>query len=49
MNNAGYGYMAAVEEGDEDEIRALFDTNYFGAVAMIQAALPGMRAAAAAT
>lgn len=44
VNNAGYGYMAAVEEGEDDEIRALFDTNYFGAVAMIQAALPGMRA-----
>ena len=44
VNNAGYGYMAAVEEGEEDEIRALFDTNYFGAVAMIQATLPGMRA-----
>lgn len=44
VNNAGYGYMAAVEEGEDDEIRALFDTNYFGAVAMIQAVLPGMRA-----
>jgi NAD(P)-dependent dehydrogenase (short-subunit alcohol dehydrogenase family) len=44
VNNAGYGYMSAVEEGEEAEIRALFDTNYFGAVAMIQAALPGMRA-----
>jgi NAD(P)-dependent dehydrogenase (short-subunit alcohol dehydrogenase family) len=44
VNNAGYGYMAAVEEGEEEEIRALFETNYFGAVAMIQAALPGMRA-----
>ena len=43
VNNAGYGYMAAVEEGEDDQIRALFDTNYFGAVAMIQAALPGMR------
>ena len=32
VNNAGYGYMAAVEEGEDDEIRALFDTNYFGAV-----------------
>lgn len=46
VNNAGYGYMAAVEEGEDDEIRALFDTNYFGAVAMIQAVLPGMRARA---
>jgi NAD(P)-dependent dehydrogenase (short-subunit alcohol dehydrogenase family) len=43
VNNAGYGYMAAVEEGEDAEIRAMFDTNYFGVVAMIQAALPGMR------
>lgn len=43
VNNAGYGYMAAVEEGEDAEIRALFDTNYFGAVQMIQAVLPGMR------
>jgi NAD(P)-dependent dehydrogenase (short-subunit alcohol dehydrogenase family) len=34
-NNAGYGYMAAVEEGEDEEVRALFDTNYFGAVDMI--------------
>ena len=44
VNNAGYGYMAAVEEGEEHEIRAMFETNYFGAVHMIQAVLPGMRA-----
>ena len=44
VNNAGYGYMAAVEEGEDAEIRAMFDTNYFGAVQMIQAVLPGMRA-----
>jgi NAD(P)-dependent dehydrogenase (short-subunit alcohol dehydrogenase family) len=43
VNNAGYGYMAAVEEGEDAEIRAMFDTNYFGAVYMIQAVLPGMR------
>lgn len=43
VNNAGYGYMAAVEEGEDDEVRAMFDTNYFGAVDMIKAALPGMR------
>ena len=30
VNNAGYGYMAAVEEGDDAEVRKLFDTNYFG-------------------
>lgn len=43
LNNAGYGYMAAVEEGEDEEVRAMFDTNYFGAVDMIKAALPGMR------
>jgi NAD(P)-dependent dehydrogenase (short-subunit alcohol dehydrogenase family) len=43
VNNAGYGYMAAVEEGEDDEVRAMFDTNYFGVVAMIKATLPGMR------
>ncbi len=43
VNNAGYGYMAAVEEGEDAEIRAMFETNYFGALAMIQAVLPGMR------
>jgi NAD(P)-dependent dehydrogenase (short-subunit alcohol dehydrogenase family) len=43
VNNAGYGYMAAVEEGEDDEIRAMFETNYFGVVGMIQAVLPGMR------
>jgi NAD(P)-dependent dehydrogenase (short-subunit alcohol dehydrogenase family) len=44
VNNAGYGYLAAVEEGEEKDIRAIFDTNFFGVVAMIQAVLPGMRA-----
>ena len=44
VNNAGYGYLAAVEEGDDAEVRALFDTNFFGAVDMIKAVLPGMRA-----
>lgn len=43
VNNAGYGYRAAIEEGDDADVRALFDTNVFGPVAMIKAALPGMR------
>jgi NAD(P)-dependent dehydrogenase (short-subunit alcohol dehydrogenase family) len=43
VNNAGYGYMAAVEEGEDDEVRAMFDTNYFGVVEMVKATLPGMR------
>jgi NAD(P)-dependent dehydrogenase (short-subunit alcohol dehydrogenase family) len=44
VNNAGYGYRAAVEEGDDAEVRALFDTHFFGTVAVIKAVLPGMRA-----
>jgi NAD(P)-dependent dehydrogenase (short-subunit alcohol dehydrogenase family) len=43
VNNAGYGYMAAVEEGDDAEVRKLFDTNYFGVVDTLKAVLPGMR------
>ncbi len=43
VNNAGYGYRAAVEEGDETDVQRLFATNVFGAVAMIKAVLPGMR------
>jgi NAD(P)-dependent dehydrogenase (short-subunit alcohol dehydrogenase family) len=43
VNNAGYGYRAAVEEGDDSDIRALFETQFFGAVGMIKAVLPGMR------
>lgn len=44
VNNAGYGYRAAVEEADDADIRLLFDTNFFGAVEMIKAVLPDMRA-----
>ncbi len=43
VNNAGYGYVAALEEGEDAEVRAMFDTNYFGVVNMIKAVLPSMR------
>lgn len=43
VNNAGYGYRSAVEEADPADVQRLFDTNVFGAVAMIKAVLPGMR------
>lgn len=43
VNNAGYGYRAAVEEGDEVEVRRLFDTNVFGLIDVTKAVLPGMR------
>jgi NAD(P)-dependent dehydrogenase (short-subunit alcohol dehydrogenase family) len=44
VNNAGYGYLAAVEEGDDADVRAMFDTNFFGLAAMTRAVLPVMRA-----
>ena len=43
VNNAGYGYMSSVEEGEEAQIRAQFDANVFGLFAMTRAVLPGMR------
>ena len=43
VNNAGYGYLAAIEEGEAADIRAMFDTNVFGLIAMTQAVLPVMR------
>ena len=44
VNNAGYGYLAAIEEGDDLDVRAMFDTNFFGLAAMTRAVLPIMRA-----
>lgn len=43
VNNAGYGYIAAIEEADEADYRALYETNVFGLIAMTRAVLPGMR------
>ncbi|WP_422015644.1 oxidoreductase [Roseateles sp.] len=43
VNNAGIGYFAAIEEGEEAEVRRMFDVNVFGLTRMTQAVLPGMR------
>jgi NAD(P)-dependent dehydrogenase (short-subunit alcohol dehydrogenase family) len=43
VNNAGYGSVGAVEEIDTEDLRALMDTMFFGAVALTQAVLPHMR------
>ncbi len=44
VNNAGYGFEGAVEEASLADFRRQFDVNVFGAVAMMQAVLPLMRA-----
>ncbi|MGO4335756.1 oxidoreductase [Labrys sp. KB_33_2] len=44
VNNAGYGHEGILEESSLDDMRRQFDANVFGAVAMIKAVLPGMRA-----
>lgn len=44
VNNAGYGYVGAIEEGEDEAVRAQFATNLFGPVALLKAVLPGMRA-----
>ncbi len=44
VNNAGHGYSAAVEEGDEAQVREMFDTNFFGLAAMVREVVPHMRA-----
>ncbi len=43
VNNAGYGYRAAVEEGSVADTQKLFDTNFWGPVALIKEVLPDMR------
>jgi NAD(P)-dependent dehydrogenase (short-subunit alcohol dehydrogenase family) len=45
VNNAGYAVLGAIEEVDLDEVRRMFETNLFGAAAVVQAALPAMREA----
>jgi NAD(P)-dependent dehydrogenase (short-subunit alcohol dehydrogenase family) len=43
VNNAGSGSVGAVEELEIDDLRALMDTMFFGAVALTKAVLPHMR------
>jgi NADP-dependent 3-hydroxy acid dehydrogenase YdfG len=44
VNNAGWEVSSPVECAPIDEVRAMFETNYFGALRMVQAVVPGMRA-----
>ena len=43
FNNAGYSLVGTIEEASADDIRALYETNIIGPVAVIQAALPLLR------
>jgi NAD(P)-dependent dehydrogenase (short-subunit alcohol dehydrogenase family) len=43
VNNAGYGVVGALEETPDSELRALMNTNFFGAMAVTRAALPVLR------
>ena len=44
VNNAGHGYRSSVEEGEEEAIRELYETNLFGPIHLIKAVLPILRA-----
>jgi NADP-dependent 3-hydroxy acid dehydrogenase YdfG len=40
VNNAGFGYVGALEESDEAEVRAMMETNFFGLARMTHEVLP---------
>jgi NADP-dependent 3-hydroxy acid dehydrogenase YdfG len=42
-NNAGYSLVGTIEEASSEEVKAMYDTNIFGSLAVIQAALPLLR------
>lgn len=45
VNNAGRGHFGAVEDSPEEDVRLLYETNFFGPVGMIREVLPYMRKA----
>jgi len=43
LNNAGYSLVGTIEEAGAEDVRALYETNIFGPLAVIKAALPLLR------
>jgi NAD(P)-dependent dehydrogenase (short-subunit alcohol dehydrogenase family) len=43
LNNAGYTLVGTIEEASDAEVRAVYDTNIFGALSVIRASLPLLR------
>ncbi|MCF6181140.1 SDR family oxidoreductase [Lutibacter sp.] len=43
INNAGMGITGPIEDTPTDEMRKVFETNFFGAIDMMKAVLPQMR------
>ncbi len=43
VNNAGYGLVASVEDGTDEEFIRQFDVNVFGVLRLCRAAIPAMR------
>lgn len=43
VNNAGFGFLGAIEEASINEVRDVMETNFYGALHLTQAVLPYMR------
>lgn len=43
VNNAGYGFIGAVEEANDDEVNKVHETNVFGLIRVLRAVLPHFR------
>ncbi len=43
VNNAGIGYFGAIEESEDEEVRRMFEINFFGLAQVTNAVLPVMR------
>lgn len=43
VNNAGIGYFGSIEESDQDEVRKMFEVNFFALAEVTRKFLPAMR------